>query len=589
MRASPVIRLAALALLTLPALGLANTPDPPAPVSEVQPVQEYSIPFGPVAVGDRMKQPEPLTHLGTDFGRMGPGGPRIEWRDGEAVIDTHNSGWAGLWHSLAGLGREKDRTLDFLRCYPPQIVDRFQPRATGVIVRLGGQGRFRLEVKSADGQALWSWEHDFASPTPMREFVLDCPPEKLRAAKFLNWVAEPGSRFAVDRLALRVEFPPVPFPEKVFLISYAKLAHCYDPVGGLVKDRAHRPEGTHGSVPASGMYALATSVAWTKGIVERPFAERTLHEIHRVVSSLPRADGWLPHYVNREADGRYEMIPGTEYSTVDTSLYYHGMILAAQVLGDRGMLAELDREVHGLRFDKLWTTDGWVNHGFLQDGHTPLRGVWNGWGGETALVLLLERMALGDHAPLKMAPLGSVHNGVGFIGEIQSLFYPQFDQDRPDAVTEIDWRKSRLRLLRAQEDYYPVHEPASPAAKAGLFGLSAGVGYRGLNYAANGTDKVRDDLIHPHYMLMAGRWQPERTFELLRRMESEGLLPPWGLVENVKPDLSEYLPMLGSLNAAFETLGAYHLWARDEHQADVIDQAAQTCPLTAEAIRGFYP
>ena len=59
--------------------------------------------------------------------------------------------------------------------------------------------------------------------------------------------------------------------------------------------------------------------------------------------------------------------------------------------------------------------------------------------------------------------------------------------------------------------------------------------------------------------------------------------------ENVRPDLSESLPMLGSLNASFECLGAYHLWMRSTGEPDLIDEASHQCKLTASAIQGFYP
>jgi hypothetical protein len=72
-------------------------------------------------------------------------------------------------------------------------------------------------------------------------------------------------------------------------------------------------------------------------------------------------------------------------------------------------------------------------------------------------------------------------------------------------------------------------------------------------------------------------------------MEARGLLPPWGLAENVRSDLSEYLPMLGTLDASFECLGAHHLWARHTGAPDVIDAACRDGPLTAAAIRAFYP
>jgi hypothetical protein len=51
----------------------------------------------------------------------------------------------------------------------------------------------------------------------------------------------------------------------------------------------------------------------------------------------------------------------------------------------------------------------------------------------------------------------------------------------------------------------------------------------------------------------------------------------------------EYFPMIGSLNAAFECLGAYHMWARWSGSLDAIDIASESNSLTAAAIRVLYP
>ena len=72
-------------------------------------------------------------------------------------------------------------------------------------------------------------------------------------------------------------------------------------------------------------------------------------------------------------------------------------------------------------------------------------------------------------------------------------------------------------------------------------------------------------------------------------MESRGLYPPWGLVENVNVDLSEYLPLQGSLNASFESIAAYHLWAEVAAQPDDIYKSASRCAVLQDAIRAFYP
>ncbi len=121
-----------------------------------------------------------------------------------------------------------------------------------------------------------------------------------------------------------------------------------------------------------------------------------------------------------------------------------------------------------------------------------------------------------------------------------------------------------------------------------MYGLSAGESRRSLGYESNGTEDANVRLLHPHYMLMAGQLDADDTLDRLWRLQQHGLLPPWGLVENVNVDLTEYLPMIGSLNASFEALGAYHLWAAASGNRDEIYVSARACPLTRHAAGGFF-
>ena len=197
----------------------------------------------------------------------------------------------------------------------------------------------------------------------------------------------------------------VPFPQQVFLQSYAKLARCWEPGAGLVRDRAHWPAGTCDSVPASGLFCLATSAAAKMGLVKPAVAERVLGKIHATVSKVPRAKGLLPCFVQKTG-GQYRIREGTEYSTLDTSVYYHSMFLAAQMLWDGKTLAGLTKAVREIEFDHLRDSQGYVLHGLQDDGQTPLDASWRDWGGETALVLLLEHMVMGENARLKMDRVG---------------------------------------------------------------------------------------------------------------------------------------------------------------------------------------
>ena len=560
----------------------------------LQPVHEYSVSFeeNEQDVGGKKVDLNPFrfyTHIGTDYGRMGPGERMISWKEGQVCVDLKSDGWAGMWHSLAGLARENGRYLDFMKCYP-YVVDRYQPKCVGMTVRAQGKGFLKLELKSPDDLVLWEKFQNLNSANKWSETAFSWSPADFRKVKLLNWVAESGAELCIDSINLVIEYPKVPFEKKIFLISYAKLARSYSLTDGIVGDRANWPIGDFDSIPASGLFCLATCAAWKMDVVDRTFAEQTLRKVHATVSALPRAKGLLPHFI-RKYDGTYKIHHETEYSTADTSLYYHSMLIAAQMLSDGETLASLTKAVKEIEFDQLRNADGYVIHGLKDDGLTPLTSFWRDWGGETALVLMLVRMAAGKEAKLMMSNSGKVHDGVGFIAEIQSLFYPHFASDEPDAITGVNWLKVRRELLTQQMDYFSNTWPESSVAKLGLYGLSAGEGLQGVGYAANGTQSPKAKLIHPHYVLMSGLLQPRPadTYQLLKKMESRGLIPPWGMVENVTVDLDEYLPMLGSLNASFECLSAYHLWAQETRKPDQIYEAAKKCPLLDDAVRAFYP
>jgi hypothetical protein len=566
----------------------------PAPVAAAlteQPVHEYFTPFGADETSaDRGTYGTQFTHLGTDFGAMGPAADRVGWaRGGAARVDLREmDDWAGLWHSLAGAGADRATTLDLSRCYPAWIRDAFQPRAEGVFVRATGTGRLRLEIKTSDGRVGWSQTLDLDGKPQHLRFPLD--PAGMRAAKFLNWVAEPGTAVEVDAVGLLIRHAPLPLPDRTFVVAYAKLARCYIAGAGLVRDQAHRPAGAFEGVPASGLYALATAVAADRGVVDRATAVATLNEVRRAIAVLPKADGWLPHFVTRAADGKYILPRGTEYGTVDTSIAYHGLLLAAHLLGDIEAEAAVLADIRGIRFGRVRGEDGFLRYGVAGDGKTPLSGGWTEWGGEAALVALLERMAVGPKAEPKMNRSGLVPDGVGFVAELQSLFYPHFDSDRPDALTGVDWLKVRRDLARQQLDTVAKDPMTAPAARLGLFGQSAGEGFRGRGYLADGL-RARPAILHPHYTLMAGLSAKDSspTWERVAAMERVGLMPPWGLVENFTSDLSEYLPVLGSLNAGFECLTAYRLAARTAGTPDRIAEAARSCEATRRAAELFYP
>ena len=80
-----------------------------------------------------------------------------------------------------------------------------------------------------------------------------------------------------------------------------------------------------------------------------------------------------------------------------------------------------------------------------------------------------------------------------------------------------------------------------------------------------------------------------RQAYVLERMEKASYFPPWGMVENLDVDGRSYLPMEGSLNAGFEALSAYHLFAKNRKIPDAIYAASLKSPQIRRAMQLFYP
>ena len=184
---------------------------------------------------------------------------------------------------------------------------------------------------------------------------------------------------------------------------------------------------------------------------------------------------------------------------MDTSIAYHGLLLAAHLLGDRDAEADVLAQIRKVRFDRVRGSDGFVRYGLAGDGKTPLarrvgrvgrrggpgRPAWSGW-------------PPGRPARPRISRSGKVPDGVGFVAELQSLFYPHFDGPRPDALTGVNWLAVRRELARAQAAAVAACPRAEPAARLGLFGQSAGEGYRGRGYLADGL-RCPPAVLHPHY------------------------------------------------------------------------------------------
>jgi len=616
-----------------------------------------------------------------------PRDPQRQWDTEGVHVHLYQDLWAGMWHQLRGLAPKPDKlpspapeklpSLNLGRSYPAVIESNYQPKVVGAYVRVKGDGRMKLELKARDNEAggkeyirplqwiginldspqlqtvVWLWQSDpklnhvitVSSPADLdiprvrdavTEVMVD-PPVAL-----LNWVVEDrGSDLTVDEIGLVVAFPRIkPAAKRFFVKSLAKLALCYAdnpdvPDLALVRDRANFPPGDMDSTPASGMFCLALAAGWSEGLVDKDKAVEVLNKVHRTVADTRFArdpkTGLLAHLVTW-SNKRYIPSPRnkckakgkpSEYSTIDTALYYHGMLLAAEILGERQVAEELRGQICRINWDGLMKRHNeaypdpnaamarYVPHGVDSGTGTPIKYTWRDWGGETALVLCLMKMATDKH-PFVMddpsyefryngKPVG-VHCGRGFIAEIQSLFYPDFNDDRSDKLTQQNWLQIRRNLLEAQVGRTKEVFPDTKAAQNSLYGYSSGEEIHDPdNYLANGLWVKTDDrkllsprpVLFPHYILMSACVANDTRTPItaLECLERQGLFPPWGLVENFDVDMKRSMGFIGSLNASFEAIAAYHLLcAAENHRGrDVIYNACHSSPTFRKAISIFYP
>src|SRR5690606_32593452 len=148
----------------------------------------------------------------------------------------------------------------------------------------------------------------------------------------------------------------------------------------------------------------------------------------------------------------------------DSAIALQSLRLAATMLGLTAVSADIERIIADVDFDSLTNAEGLISHGIAEDGDTPLVARWADWGGESALVLALEAMVPIRFPRGRMDPGPRVYRGVGFIIEIQSLFYPDFDRPEPDLLAGTLWPDARRELLTRQAAYVREQWPGSPAA-----------------------------------------------------------------------------------------------------------------------------
>ena len=229
--------------------------------------------------------------------------------------------------------------------------------------------------------------------------------------------------------------------------SYGQLLNNWNATTGLIRDKAKDASGEFDAIQATGSLAAATASAYQLGVIDRAAAIEIVDRIsHTLLLDLPRFHGLWPHWVKVSATGAITIVPGTEWSSVDTVIAALGLLDAQSGLGLD--TSGTEQFLQAIDWQKLLTPGG-LSHGYTFAGEL-IPYAWDVFGGESWLVELVYAGVTGQVAPLTYAASPTA-NGSGFIDELAWLYV--LPPDRSD-YWGTDWTAYRSAAADHQLHYY---------------------------------------------------------------------------------------------------------------------------------------
>lgn len=515
------------------------------------------------------------------------------------TVSTGNI-WAGAWLSLNHPIREQ-LSINLDAVLPHQILPEYQSAVTGIEAKVaaGTQGRpFRLELKDC-GALQWTGEALLSGEPQSVAFNLT----NVGPANELLWVldrAHAGDFVVLDSITFTVTSRITDTATAGFVWSYGQLLSNWNSESGLVRDKAREASGEFDAVQATGSLAAATALAEQLGVISHDGAVQIVNQVARaLLDDLPRQHGLWPHWVRGGADGMPFIVPGTEYSSVDTVIAALSLLAGQSGLGlDTSPTEQMLREID---WPDLLQSNG-IRHGYTEAGEL-LPYAWDTFGGESWLVALAYAAASGQVAPLAY-PSPPTANGSGFIDEISWLIVP------PPAGLDAwgnDWRAHRSANAEAQMAYFSARYPASCLARAGFFGLSAAEGpapervppsdiYQAFGVGGrfagpnDGSGLWGAPAVAPHYAGMIASLHPLMATGMWDQLIRTGFVTPLTNVEslffedqaNCDPGSMTWNSLKGSWNLALQTLGWGRYLVQRRGEIPVLWQAVTENPFLAK-------
>lgn len=532
----------------------------------------------------------------------------LTWGRGQVTTTiAAGSTWGGGWMSLNHPMRE-GLPINFSAILPAQILPPYQSQITGLTAQIaaGTPGRtFRLELKD-HGAFRWTGEIVLDSGEQVASFDLPA----LGNINELVWVldhAAPGDTIVLDNVAFTATTWITDTATAAFAWSYGMLLNNWNPLTGLVRDKAKDASGQFDAIQATGSLAATTAQAEQLGIISRADAIRIVSTIsNTLLLDLPRFHGLWPHFVITST-GVITIAPGTEWSSVDTVIAAIGLLAAQQALGLE--TAGTEQMLRDIDWYDLVQLDGMISMGYTYQGER-IPWAWDIFGGESWLVELAYASVTGAVAPLTY-PLPPTANGSGFIDELAWLFVPP--PSGPD-YWGTDWTSYRRAAADRQIRYYPSNYPQSCFTRLGLFGLSAAevpdpslvppgsvyqaFGVGGRDPCANdGSALLGAPVVVPHYSAMIASLWPQEAIAMWDWLIQHGHSSPLNNIESLMfpagsscaPDSVVWNHLKGSWNLALQSLGWGRYLAERGGQIPILWQATTANPLLRNGYRLLAP
>lgn len=492
------------------------------------------------------------SRIGTDKGKMGSGSYTAKLGNGTASIHV-NSGWSGVWTSLLHLGKTQD-SLNPERLLGPWIKSQYQAELEGIRINLiDGSGWLKVELKDNNNQSVFVQTRKMNGGAQS----IYMPVSISSPLKLLNWIVDSPGFAIVDKIWFKIQAPTYDsLEEMVFLFSYSALSQCYDHNTGLVRDRARWPVEDFATTPTMGTFALISAIANQLGYIDKSEAAKIISKIRDKLLELPTYHNLFPHFIKKG-----DICPGTEWSTIDTTIALISSILASQAM-------DLDTKNLEKRLKDIDWADLTDNHtrsiswGYKKSGEKIAERI-DVFGSEALLASLVYAATIGKICPLEKHDTPPTWDGSGFNDKMADLFFPTNFND----AWGNNWVSYKQNAYEKQKSYLN--------GKSDYLGLSAcevphpwevaedevyqAFGVGGHNQTPNdGQELLGYVPIAPHYSAMIslehrtdfekvfGFLVQQRVFSPLNNVESFGISNQEGLRFNA---------LKGAWNLSLQALG----------------------------------